>query len=231
MLQQTQVARVLPYYEAFIDAFPNSRSLSLASGAEVLRMWQGLGYNRRAIYLKRCCDRVETQFTGRFPTSVSDLQALPGIGAYTARAVACFAFEAHVAVVETNVRKAIRYFVDRTGDESQEYSVDSVAESLVPMGNAWVWNQAMIDFGALYVPPRAERLSTTSHATFRSTDRFWRGRIIATLCAYPEPVTLRRLLHELPSERDEYRVRNLISTMEHEGLLTIDPDQDVIALP
>jgi A/G-specific adenine glycosylase len=108
MLQQTQVDRVLPKYEAFITHFPTLQALADASTAEVIRLWSGLGYNRRAVNLQRAAREIVERFDGVFPRDVAVLLTLPGIGPYTAGAIACFAFEQDVAFMDTNIRRVIR---------------------------------------------------------------------------------------------------------------------------
>jgi A/G-specific adenine glycosylase len=221
MLQQTQVSRVLPKYFEFLELFPNVESLSRASTGSVLRAWKGLGYNRRALYLKRAAEYIQAECGGRFPTDVSALEGLPGVGFYTARAIACFAFEAHVAVVETNVRRAIEWFVDPTlHTRVPESEVQRLASNLLPPGQVWRWNQAMIDFGALRVPPRPRKsLPERPTPRFEETDRFWRGRIVDVLRVAEEPLCLEAMLDRLPHEPDELRVRALLTALADEGLV------------
>lgn len=115
MLQQTQTDRVLPKYAKFLEAFPTARSLSEAPLADVLEHWSGLGYNRRARFLQQACQTVERDMNGVFPHTPAELEKLPGIGPYTARAVACFAFgathpEAVEPFIETNIRSVYIFF-------------------------------------------------------------------------------------------------------------------------
>ena len=107
MLQQTQVSRVIPKYEAWLEKFPTVASLAKAKTADVLAMWSGLGYNRRALNLKKTAERVVNEFGGKFPRDEKLLRSLPGIGEYTAGALLCFAFDEQIAVVDTNIRKVI----------------------------------------------------------------------------------------------------------------------------
>ncbi|MEZ5235252.1 MAG: hypothetical protein R2749_21480 [Acidimicrobiales bacterium] len=107
MLQQTQLARVLARYQPFLDAFPDARACASAPAATVIERWQGLGYNRRALALWRTAQALTDRHGGAFPADLALLQALPGIGPYTARAVLAFAFEADVAVVDTNVARIL----------------------------------------------------------------------------------------------------------------------------
>jgi A/G-specific adenine glycosylase len=150
MLQQTQVDRVRPKYESFLAQFPTLESLAAASPGDVIRAWAGLGYNRRALNLQRTARAVMDEHGGRFPDTPESLRALPGIGPYTAGAVACFAFERDVAFMDTNIRRVIaRVFADATGESSTDRDLLRIAEAAVPEGNGWAWNQAIMELGAL----------------------------------------------------------------------------------
>jgi A/G-specific adenine glycosylase len=146
MLQQTQVDRVVPYYEAFLAAFPTPDACARAGSAEVVRLWSGLGYNRRALNLHRAAQAVVERHGGTMPKDERALRALPGVGPYTARAVLAFAFEADVAPVDTNVVRVLARCVAGTAVTLPE--VQSLADRLVPIGRAWEFNQAMFDLGA-----------------------------------------------------------------------------------
>lgn len=157
MLQQTQVDRVIPYYERWLDAFPTIDDLAQAPTSTVIRLWSGLGYNRRAVNLQRTARAVIDQFGGVFPQEESDLRRLPGIGPYTAGAISAFAFEKDVAFLDTNMRRVIhRLFVG--SDYSMEVASDSellpIARALVGEGLGWLINQALIEFGALHCTQR-----------------------------------------------------------------------------
>ena len=146
MLQQTQVARVIPKWEEFLERFPTAASCADAPQADVVRLWEGLGYHRRAMNLHRAAKQIVTEFGGVFPRSLSSLESLSGVGPYTARAVLAFAFEDDAAVVDTNVGRIIaRALAGRpvTGREAQR-----LADQLVPLGDAWAWNQGLLDLGA-----------------------------------------------------------------------------------
>jgi A/G-specific adenine glycosylase len=132
MLQQTQVSRVLPRYREWLQRWPTAEALAAAPAADVIRAWDGLGYNRRAVNLHRCAQAVAER--GGFPRQPAQLQTLPGIGPYTAAAVACFAFAAQVAAPDTNARRVLgRAF----GDPDRP----------PPPGRAYDWNQALFDLG------------------------------------------------------------------------------------
>ena len=155
MLQQTQVDRVVPKYAAFLATFPTIAALAAASRGEVIRHWAGLGYNRRAVHLHRIAQQVVANHDGKLPTDPATLRTLPGIGRYTAAAVACFAAEAPVPVLDTNVRRVLgRVFLDAWLDDDgrteppPEHTGWLLAEAALPPQTAYAWNQALMDLGA-----------------------------------------------------------------------------------
>jgi len=151
MLQQTQVDRVIPKYHAFLTEFPTITALATASTADVIRLWAGLGYNRRAIHLQRAAQIIVEQYDGQVPASVAALRKLPGIGPYTAGAIACFAFEQDVVFLDTNIRRVVRRLC--VGPDHWPAPSDATllahAEALLPVGKGWEWNQAIMELGAL----------------------------------------------------------------------------------
>jgi A/G-specific adenine glycosylase len=149
MLQQTQVERVIPKYHAFLALFPTVADLANAPTSAVITAWQGLGYNRRAVYLQRTAHAVQHQYAGEFPRSVAELRALPGIGPYTAGAIACFAFEQDVGFLDTNIRRVIVRLHHDPTTETNERDLWQLAEQLVPQEQGWWWNQAIMELGAL----------------------------------------------------------------------------------
>jgi A/G-specific adenine glycosylase len=152
MLQQTQVDRVAPKYLAFLEAFPTAEALAAAPTAEVIRLWAGLGYNRRAVNLQRAARAVVEGHGGAFPRDVEGLRRLPGVGPYTAGAVACFAFEQDVAFMDTNIRRVLRragFGPDEAEPQPAERELLALGAALVPAGRGWAWNQAIMELGAL----------------------------------------------------------------------------------
>lgn len=146
MLQQTQVARVVPRFGSFIERFPTPAATSAAPVAEVVKAWAGLGYNRRAVSLHRAATAIVERHRGEVPAGLADLVALPGVGPYTARAVLAFAFEADVGVVEVNSARVLARAVE--GRPLTVPAAQSLADALVPPGGGWAWNQGMLDLGA-----------------------------------------------------------------------------------
>lgn len=227
MLQQTSVGRVLPKYAQFLPTFPTLPDLAAASTADVLRAWQGLGYNRRALNLKRTAEAAVRDHGGQLPRTVTELERLPGLGRYTSRAVACFAFGAQVPVVDTNVRRVL---AGLAGRELSTTETEDLAARLLPPGQAADWNQALMDYGALVY--RAKRRPRTAGSEpFVTTNRFWRGRIVDALRENGR-LTLGGLLSALPSTgRDEKRVQGLVRALHEEGLLAYDAGSDEVSLP
>jgi A/G-specific adenine glycosylase len=132
MLQQTQVSRVVPRYLAWLERWPTVEALAAARPADVITEWAGMGYNRRAVFLHRCAIAVTEM--GGFPREPEELRRLPGVGPYTAAAIACFAFDAQVAAPDTNAKRVLeRAFGD--------------ADLAPPPGLAYEWNQALFDLG------------------------------------------------------------------------------------
>jgi A/G-specific adenine glycosylase len=235
MLQQTQVDRVLPYYIRFLERFPTVEDLAAAPTSDVIRIWSGLGYNRRAVNLQCAARTVVNELGGSFPNDPADLRKLPGIGAYTAGAIAAFAHERDVAFLDTNMRRVISRVI--FGSESaREPDAIEAATTLLPPGHGWTWNQALIEFGALHCTARrpaciicplrdecvsyptmqvalqrkSSRLSNAKTEPFESTTRFYRGRIVEALRALPEDEPTGIPLIELGSRvREGFTSENL----------------------
>lgn len=150
MLQQTQAERVGPRFEAFLQRFPTLGALAAASTADVLRAWSGLGYNQRALRLQAIARLVVAQHGGELPHDVDALRLLPGIGPYTAAAIACFAFGRQVPTVDTNVRRVLQRALlgAEPGPPRSERQIQELAAAALPVGRAAEWNQALMDLGA-----------------------------------------------------------------------------------
>lgn len=146
MLQQTQAERVAPRFEMWMQRWPTPDALDAAEPAEVIAAWSGLGYNRRAVGLHRCSGVIVSEHAGRVPDRLDALMALPGIGAYTARAVLAFAYEVDVGVVDVNAARVLARAV--AGATLRASEAQRLADSLVPAGRSWAHNQAMLDLGA-----------------------------------------------------------------------------------
>jgi len=157
MAQQTQVSRVAEYYRRWVKIFPTFSSLANATTGDVLREWSGLGYNSRALRFHQLAKIVSTEFHSRLPNNPDDLQKLPGIGRYTAHAVACFAFEQHVPVVDVNIKRILTRWSKKVTSSLEQVNDDRawyLAEKFLPPKRAYSWNQSLMDFGALVCTAR-----------------------------------------------------------------------------
>jgi A/G-specific adenine glycosylase len=239
MLQQTQASRVIPKWLAFLDAFPTAASCASAPLGEVLRQWQGLGYPRRARNLHAAA--AEVQRLGEFPCTLEGLLALPGVGAYTARAVMAFAFEIDASVVDTNIA---RVFARVHGRGLKSAEVQRLADDALPVGRAWEWNQCLMDLGAVLcrpsspgcaVCPLLDRCAwrgvgddpaigsagvSRGQARFEGSDRQARGRLMRALVSGAVPLVA------VPPvmQRSEADARRLTDTLVIDGLCVVDGD-------
>ena len=244
MLQQTQVARVIPKFHEFMQRFPTLRTLSAASLREVLRVWSGLGYNGRARRLWQCARQTLGRHHGRLPAPVAELRALPGVGRYTAGALAVFAFGGREVAVDTNVRRVIA----RALLGNERAGIDEVwktARAVVPR-NAGKWHHALMDVGALFCRARPNcdacplrrvcgwnakspaRRRINSTATFaeryKGSRREHRGRVIRALTG-ARSMTVGRLG---PQVKDGFRTTDLpwllslLEDLARDGLVAVD---------
>jgi A/G-specific adenine glycosylase len=249
MLQQTQVARVIPKYHAFIARFPDPPACAASAAGEVVTLWAGLGYNRRALNLHRAAVVVNDQHAGRLPDDLTGLLALPGIGPYTARAVLAFAFERDVGVVDTN---AARVLARVEGGRLTLGEVQRAADAAVPPGDAWAWNQAMLDLGASVCTARApacERCPVRASCAWRGSgpdpavgsagvsgrqsrfdgsDRQGRGRLVDALRR--GPVARAAIAEAMGWPDDPTRAERVAATVVADGLAVRD-DTGTLTLP
>lgn len=191
MLQQTQADRVVGYYERFMDRFPDVRSLARGRLSTVLRLWQGLGYNRRAKLLHECARQVAKHLDGQLPTEESELVKLPGIGPYTASAIAAFAGNRPTVVLETNIRSVYihHFFGNREGITDKE--LIPLIERTIDTENPRDWYQALMDYGAMLkrkgINPSRRSAHYVRQSTFKGSNREARGAVLRVLSQGPVP--------------------------------------------
>lgn len=158
MLQQTRVAAAIPYYERFLERFPDVQSLAEAPQEEVLRLWSGLGYYSRARNLQKAARQIVAQHGGVFPATLEEALALPGIGSYTAAAILSIAYEQKLAVLDGNVARVLARLSAMRGDlrgTTQWRELQRLADSLLDPRRPGDWNQAMMELGATLCAPRS----------------------------------------------------------------------------
>jgi A/G-specific adenine glycosylase len=249
MLQQTQVIRVVPRYLKFLERFPTPVSCARSSLADVVRQWEGLGYNRRAGHLHQAASTIVE--AGQFPDDLAGLLALPGVGPYTARAVLVFAYEQQVGVLDTNVARILA----RTAGRSLRPKEAQVgADILVPRDRSWEWNQAMLDLGATVCRARAPRCGdcpvgatcewfqlgrpepdpavgsagvSGKQSRFEGSDRQGRGRLIAALRR--GPVAADQVAEVMGWPDDLNRSNRVAATLVVDGLVVRNDDH--LSLP
>jgi len=241
MAQQTGVDRVIPHWERFLDRFPTPAACAAAPVGDVLRLWNGLGYNRRAVNLHRCASAIVERHGGGVPDDLAALLALPGIGPYTARAVLAFAYERDVGVVDTNTGRVLARWEGRRLGPAE---AQALADELVPAGRAWAWNQTLMELGGSVCRRRRPRCAACpvrsgcawAHAgltppdpadgsaavggrqpPFEGSDRQGRGRLIEALCR--GPVATSELGTVMGWADDPARVERVLADMVADGLV------------
>ncbi len=241
MLQQTQVPRVVPRFEAFMAQYPTPAATALAPVADVVRAWAGLGYNRRAVSLHRAAGEIVDRHGGVIPATLAELVALPGVGPYTARAVLAFAFEADIGVVEVNSARVLARAA--AGRSLAPAEAQALADALVPAGEGWAWNQAMLDLGATVCVKTAPRCGSCplqlccawagagpdpavgsagaggTQSAFAGSDRQGRGRLVDALRA--GPVALAGLAEAAGWPAEPERAERMASGLVADGLAVI----------
>lgn len=247
MAQQTQAARAAMYWERFMKRFPTVAVLAASTPADVLREWQGLGYDRRALALWRTARIVMAEHGGRIPSTVAELEALPGVGPYTARAVGALAFDLAVGAVDVNVRRVLGRIVAGDPAEFTRVEIQHVADEAVPADRPGPWTHAVMDVGATVCRPRAPRCdecparpwcryaASREHrstgtaqprpareaaAPFASTNRWLRGRILDRLRAAPDGSWV--ALDDRIGEHEPASVRTAATRMAADGVLELE---------
>jgi A/G-specific adenine glycosylase len=189
MLQQTQVERALQKYEGFIQAFPDFPTLSQAPLSEVLRVWQGMGYNRRALLLRRLAEIVVQEYAGRLPDNPEELVKLPGIGPYSASAVYTFAHNRPSLFIETNIRRVYIHFFFDGREHVRDNEIIPVIEKTLDRKNPRDWYYALMDYGVKLKKevknPNRRSAHYQKQSAFHGSTRQVRGMILRTLLKTP----------------------------------------------
>ena len=228
MLQQTQVDRVIPKYKAFLQSFPTVQDLANASAGKVIKLWSGLGYNRRAVKLQECVKTVVHKHQGTFPQTTPELQELPGIGPYTAAAIMAFAYNQPEIVIDTNIRRVFfRIFLGE--GEKLEKLQETIAKN-VSLENSRDYHNALMDFGATICTARvpkcescvfakecvsfkkyskqemeemASRIFKTTQSKFEGSNRYYRSMVLKAV-QKKEGITVRELKKLLPADKEAH---------------------------
>lgn len=213
MLQQTQVTRVVPKFEAFVERFPDEVVLANASLAEVLKYWQGLGYNRRAKYLHETAKMIVTDFNGTFPNTYNDLIKLPGVGKNTAGAILAYSFNLSAVFIETNIRTVyIHHFFSDNFDVDDKQIIE-LLEATIDHANPRTFYWSLMDYGATLKASGIKNISQSRHykkqAPLEGSLREMRGFIVKELVVGDK--TMHQLRHLSKDERFLRALDGLIS--------------------
>lgn len=188
MLQQTQVARVRQKYREFLKKFPRLADLARSPLGDVLRVWQGMGYNRRARYLRESANIIQEYYQGMIPSDITALRKLPGVGPYTAGAITCFAFNKPVVFLDTNIRKVYLHFFEnrlKSADKVSDKAILAIAEKALYKRDARIWHYALMDYGALALKKEKGILEKAKayhrQSSFKGSLRYFRAEIIRHL--------------------------------------------------
>lgn len=216
MLQQTQVGRVIPKYHLFLKQFPSFEALAAAPLGDVLRAWNGLGYNRRAKFLWQCATQVASDYQGQLPETSAELVKLPGIGINTAGAVLAYAFNKPALFVETNIRTVFihHFFADEQGVSDRQI-LDLVAQTLPDEPRPWYW--ALMDYGS-FLKQTVGNLNTlskhyTKQSRFKGSKRQIRGQVLRLLGERPYSGS------ELKYIITDQRLPDVLQDLETEGFI------------
>ena len=220
MLQQTQTQRVFEKYGVFIRHFPDFLSLKQSSLQEVLTQWQGLGYNRRGIALKRCAEAVIQEYGGRLPSSFDELIKLPGIGKATASAIRAFAFNKPAVFIETNIRTVFIHFFFRESERVSDADIMPLVEKTLDDSNPREWYYALMDYGVMlkkvFQNPARKSIHHKKQSRFEGSNRQLRGRILKALLIHPD-ITEKDLTKKIEADSD--RLGEILLRMEKEGFI------------
>lgn len=230
MLQQTQVARVLPKYAAWLERFPTFDALAAAPLSAVLESWQGLGYNRRAIALKRLAEEVVERYGGTLPARESELLALPGIGPATAAGVLVFAHGSPAVYIETNVRAVYLHHFFADADDVSDATIRPVVEATMDRDDPRSWYYALLDYGVYLksIVPNPSRRSRhhVRQSPYEGSRRQKRARMLRTVLATPGMLAS-DLAQDMGLEADV--VREILDALVAEGFLRVDDERYFVA--
>ena len=225
MLQQTQVERVRTKYPEFIAAFPDFPSLARAPLEDILRVWQGMGYNRRAKLMKAAAERIVFEFNGTLPHDVATLRSLPGLGPATAASVAAFAYNIPVVFIETNIRRVFIHFFFQDREDVTDAEILPLVKRSLDWTNPREWYYALMDYGSMLRQkvknPNLRSTAYKRQSAFEGSPRQIRGRVLRLLLERG-PTNRDSLIAEVADE--EGRTGAIISELADEGLVAVSEE-------
>lgn len=241
MLQQTQVSRVLKYWDRWLRIFPTVDALASAETSLVLEMWQGLGYNRRALALKRCAEICSTQYGGALPCTYDELLALPGIGKATAAGIMAFAYNKPAMYLETNVRSVFihEFYPDEEGVSDKQ--LEELVRKTCSSENVRAWYYALLDYGShlksIYKNPSRRSKHHVRQSTFEGSRRQKRAEVLRVVLAETSISfdELHAAMNDFEKQHNRAEMgtsllRSILSDLSSEGFLVYQ-DNERIFLP
>jgi len=220
MLQQTQVERVVEKYYEFIKAFPDFPSLARASLRKLITVWQGMGYNRRALALRSLAQTLMNEHHGKLPSDPEGLIALPGIGRYTAGAVAAFAFNQPVLFIDTNIRRVFIHTFLHDRENIKDEDILPLIQQTIDASDPRTWYNALMDYGAMLKREQTNPNRRSAHyqrqSPFENSNRQIRGRILKVLVE-ESPLTRSQIMKK--SGMDPERVKLNLVELSNEGFI------------
>ena len=214
-------------YKEFLEEFPTLNSLAKTSDKKLLKVWQGLGYWRRALSLKKSAKEIIKNHKGGFPKNPEDLQKLPGIGPYTAGAVACFAFQNKDAFLDINIRRVYLHFFFSKKNNISDKEALSVAQKAVWKKNPREWHYALFDYGALVLKDKKTNRQSkhyTKQSKFEGSFRSFRTKTIRFLLSQPQGKATKKrvesfLTHELQKRKSSYSIDDITKALLKNNLI------------
>lgn len=231
MLQQTQTARVAQKYPLFINVFPDFKTLAAASLKEVLLQWQGLGYNRRGMYLHQAAQIIVKQHGGILPDDPNILVNLPGIGKATAASICAFAFNKPTIFIETNIRTVFLYFFFVGKENVHDNEILPLVSQALDTENPREWYYALMDYGVMLkktmVNPSRKSKHHHKQSKFQGSDRQIRGMILKLLTQSSQAMSIEKLTAMI--DKDHSRTKKIIEQLENEKLIFVSKGHLAIA--
>ena len=226
MLQQTQTARVAEKFLKFIEKFPDFLALSNATLEEILKVWQGLGYNRRAIALKKIAEIVIKDFNGILPDSIEILKSFPQIGHNTASSIITFAFNKPTAFIETNVRRVYIYFFFPNLSKVNDKDILPIVKKTVDKNNPREWYYALMDYGVMLKKIHPELSKKSAHyrkqSPFKGSKRQIRGTLLEMVIR--DGIIKISKIEKSMRKNESVKIRSILYQLQKEGFIEIDGD-------
>ena len=225
MLQQTQTNRVAEKFLEFIKKFPDFISLAQASVEELLSVWQGLGYNRRALALKKIAERIINEFNGNVPKDLNALTSLPQIGHNTASSILSFAYNIPTYFIETNIRRVYIYFFFPGKSQIDDKEIMEIVKISIDKDNPRDWYYALMDFGTMLKKTHPELNKKSVHyrkqSKFDGSTRQVRGKVLKLLLE--KPISTKEIIDKINYE--EKKVLEILNTLKKEGFIQKEQDK------